>query len=282
MPLASIGPALKRALNGHYAIPLFDVFDTHSIEGVFAAAAEKCAPVIFAMPSRILDDADTPALAAYIRRRAETVQTPVSLMLDHGRSFEHCVKAISFGFTDVMFDGSKLSFEENLETTKAVVRAAHGVGALAEAELGHVGHGSQYQEFGAQRKGFTDPALAERFVAETGADLLAVAIGNAHGLYDGAPHLDLDLLRDIRQRVHVPLVLHGGTGLSEEQFRAGIANGVAKINIATDLYVSTTKRLGAALQSEKTTYFDLMPLARDSFRQRCCYYFDLFGASAHE
>ena len=106
MPLSSIGPALKRAFADGYAIPLFDVFDIQSIDGVFSAAHEKQAPVIIAMPSRVLDNDNIPALAAYIRRRAGGVHTPVSLMLDHGRSFEHCVKAIALGFTDVMFDGS--------------------------------------------------------------------------------------------------------------------------------------------------------------------------------
>jgi len=279
MPLGSIAPALRRAVQGGYAIPLFDVFDSQSIDGLFDAALEKRAPVIVAMPSRVLDNDNIPALVAHVRRRAEDVESPVSLMLDHGRSFEHCVKALTMGFTDVMFDGSQLSFEENVATTKLVVCAAHAVGALAEAELGHVGRGVEYQSFGAQRKGFTDPALAARFVAETGVDLLAVAIGNAHGLYDGQPMIDLDLLRAIKQGTGVPLVLHGGTGLSEEQFRSAIAGGITKVNIATDLYVTTTRRLAEALASKPMIYADVINLSRASFRERCAYYFDLFGAS---
>lgn len=279
MPLSSIAPALARAARGGYAIPLFDVFDSQSIDGLFDAVREKQAPVIVAIPSRVLDNDNIPALVAYIRQRAAPVQTPVALMLDHGRSFEHCVKALTMGFTDIMFDGSQLSFEENVATTQAVVRAAHAVGALAEAELGHVGRGVDYQTFGAQRKGFTDPALAERFVRETGADLLAVAIGNAHGLYDGTPTIDLDLLRAIRQGTGVPLVLHGGTGLSEAQFRAAIAGGIAKVNISTDLYVTTTRRLADALASKPVIYADVISLSCESFRERCAYYFDLFGAT---
>lgn len=279
MPLSSIGPALQRAAEGGYAVPLFDVFDGQSVDGLFSAVREKQAPVIVAMPSRILDNDNIPALAAYIRRRAAQTHTPVSLMLDHGRSFEHCIKALTMGFTDVMYDGSQLPFEENVATTQAVVRAAHGVGALAEAELGHVGRGVEYQTFGAQRKGFTDPALAERFVRETGVDLLAVAIGNAHGLYDGKPEIDLDLLREIKKRTGIPLVLHGGTGLGEEQFRAAIAGGIAKVNISTDLYVTTTRRLADALASKPMIYADVINLSCESFQERCAYYFDLFGAS---
>ena len=127
--------------------------------------------------------------------------------------------------------------------------------------------------------GFTDPAQVERFVAETGVDILAVAIGNAHGLYHGEPNLDIALLREIRSRVNVPLVLHGGTGIAPEQFRAAIAAGIAKINIATDLYVTTTRCVAGAVKDEKVSYFELGKMMTESFRQRCGYYLDLFGAS---
>jgi fructose-bisphosphate aldolase class II len=280
MPLVSIGQELRRAQQGHYAVPLFDVFDMQSAEGVFKAIKEKHAPVIVAMHSRTMGEPNARALAAYIRQRAAEADTPVSLMLDHGNGYEQCIQAISYGFSDVMFDGSKLSYEENMAATKAVARAAHAAGLCAEAELGRVGHGSEYQTFGAQGKGFTDPASVEKFVGETGVDFLAIAIGNAHGLYVGEPNLDISLLRQIRARVDAPLVLHGGTGISEAQFRAAIAAGVTKINVSTDLYVTTTQRLFEAIKNGKKGYFiDLLPLAIESFRERCCYYLDLFGAS---
>jgi fructose-bisphosphate aldolase class II len=183
-----------------------------------------------------------------------------------------------------MYDGSKLPLEENIENTKAVVRAAHAVGVSVEAEVGHVGHGSEYASFGGQRKGFTDPNLVEKFIAETKVDFLAVAIGNAHGVYQGEPHLDFDLLREIRQRVDIPLVLHGGTGISEEQFKVAIDGGISKINIATDLYMATTKRLAERIMDDKgkpggLAYGELTMTAFESFRERCGYYLDLFGTA---
>ena len=279
MPLVSIEQQLKLAQQGSYAIPLFDTLDIHSTEGILQAFEEKQAPGIIALYSGAFNRHNTAALAAYIRVRAEEAEVPISLMLDHGSSFEQSIRAISYGFTDVMFDGSKLPVDENIAITRDVVRAAHAVGVAVEAELGHVGSGREYQDFGAQRKGFTDPETVEMFIAETGADYLAVAIGTAHGLYDGEPQLDLELLSDIRTRIDVPLVLHGGSGCSEEQFRAAIKAGITKINVATDLFVTTGKRMADSVASDGGSYHNLSKVALESFKERCSYYLDLFGTS---
>ncbi len=281
MSLVSILPHLKRAQQYHYALPLFDTVDMYSTDAMFAVLEEKKAPAMIAIYAGGLEHPNTPALAAYIRTRAASATVPVSLMLDHGGSFEHCIQAISLGFTDVMYDGSRLPLEENIANTRLVVRAAHAVGVAVEAELGHVGSGSEYQEFGAQRKGFTDPDEVERFVAETGVDVLAIAIGTAHGLYVGEPHLDLDLLREIRARVDIPLALHGGSGCSDEQFRAAIAAGITKINVATDLYVTTAHRLSEAARAKDMDYFAFGKVAVDSFIERCGHYLDVFGATGN-
>jgi ketose-bisphosphate aldolase len=226
-----------------------------------------------------MDRPNARALAAYIRTRAEDSPVPVSLMLDHGRSFEECVRAIHYGCTDVMYDGSKLSFEENVETTRAVVRAAHAVGVPVEAELGHVGRGADYEDLDVRRLGYTNPDDAARFVKQTGVDYLAVAIGTAHGLYRSEPQLDMELLSEIRARVEVPLVLHGGSGVTEEQFREAIRRGISKINVATDLYVTAGRRLVAAAGAEGASYHSLTGAAIEAFKERCGYYLDLFGAS---
>jgi fructose-bisphosphate aldolase class II len=279
MPLVSIASELERAQQGAYALPLFDTFDLHSTEGMFNVLEEKRAPAMVAIYASAMDRPNARAFAAYIRARAEKATVPVSIILDHGASFEHCIKALHVGFTDVMYDGSRLPFEENVATTQMVVRAAHAVGAAVEAELGHVGVGSSYREFGGQGKGFTDPDTVERFVEETGVDFLAIAIGTAHGLYAGDPELDFELLRQIRARVDLPLALHGGSGVTEEQFRTAIANGICKINVATDLFVTTGRRLCEAARAEGTSYFALSQAAIASFEERCGYYLDLFGAS---
>ncbi|HOT90914.1 MAG TPA: class II fructose-bisphosphate aldolase [Anaerolineae bacterium] len=282
MALVSIFPYLKRAQQYHYALPLFDMADMYGVDGLLAALEEKRASAIIAIYAGWLDQPNIRAFAAYIRTRAEAASVPVSLMLDHGGSFEQCIKAIAYGFTDVMYDGSRLPLEENIANTRAVVRAAHAVGLAVEAELGHVGSGSEYQEFGAQRKGFTNPDDVERFVAETGVDILAIAIGTAHGLYAGEPHLDLDLLREIRSRVDIPLALHGGSGCSDEQFRAVIAAGITKINVATDLFVTTARRLTEAARAEDAVeYFAFGKVAVASFQERCGHYLDVFGATGN-
>jgi fructose-bisphosphate aldolase class II len=204
---------------------------------------------------------------------------PVSLILDHGKDFEHCMQALHFGFSDVMYDGSKLPLEENIANTRAIVRVAHAIGAAVEAELGHVGVGREYQSFGAQGKGFTEPEAVEHFVAETGVDFLAVAVGTAHGLYEGEPQLALDLLEQIRERVEIPLVLHGGSGLSDEQFRSSIERGIAKINIFTNLSVAAGKGMIEAAQGEDASYFSIIRAVSTAFQRECERLLDVFGAS---
>jgi fructose-bisphosphate aldolase class II len=281
MALVSIAQELERAQAGRYALPLFDTFDMHSTEGMFNVLEEKRAPAMVAIYASTMDRPNARALAAYIRARAEDCSVPVSLMLDHGRSFEECIRAIHYGFTDVMYDGSKLSFEENVETTRAVVRAAHAVGVPVEAELGHVGRGADYEDLEVRRQGYTNPDDAVRFVEQTCVDFLAVAIGTAHGLYRSEPQLDMELLSEIRARVEVPLVLHGGSGVTEDQFREAIRRGISKINVATDLYVTAGRRLVEAAQAEGASYHSLTGAAIVSFQERCGYYLDLFGASGN-
>ena len=279
MPLVSIGGELEKAKKGCYAVPLFNVFETKGCEGVFEALERKRAPAIVALNSVAFDEPGSHAFAAFVRSMAERASVPVSLMLDHGTGFEQCIRAISLGFTDVMYDGSMLPLEENIANTRLVVRAAHAAGIGAEAELGHVGMGSDYATFGAERKGFTDPAAVERFVTETGVDFLAVAIGNAHGVYQGEPHLDMGLLKEIRKRVDIPLVLHGGSGLSEEQFKTAIQAGISKVNIATDLLMRAADQVKKTLHSGKESYFDMITALKDGVREGCEYYLDVFGAS---
>jgi fructose-bisphosphate aldolase, class II len=276
MTLTSIGNHLRQARKEQFAIPLFDAFDSISAEGIFQAFEERHVPGIIAIYSPMINQPQGMALAAFIKERAQNSSTPISLMLDHGSSVEHCIRAIQLGFSDVMIDGSSLSLEENIAQTRIVVRAAHACGLCAEAELGHVGQGSHYQEEGAQRIGFTDPAQVEHFVQETEADFLAVAIGSAHGLYQGEPHLDLSLLDEIRSKIEIPLVLHGGTGISENQFHEAIRRGVAKVNVATDLFIKAGKCIAEACQGGESMYFKLNEVAINAFRERCIYYIDLF------
>ncbi len=270
---------LIKARAGRYAVPCFDTVEMLGTEGMFMALEEKRAPALVALWSGILDRPQARSIARYVRSMAQEATVPISLILDHGADYEHCIKAIALGFSDVMYDGSQLPLEENIANTRLVVRAAHAAGCGCEAELGHVGRGTEYDVYGGRRKGFTDAATVERFVAETGVDFLAVAIGTAHGVYKGDPTLDLDLLADIRRRVDIPLVLHGGTGLSEEQYRSAIEGGISKINSFTDLAITAGQRMCEVAAGDKPSYFSIGDAAREAFRVRCGYYIDLFGAA---
>ena len=211
---------------------------------------------------------------------AREASVPVSVMLDHGQSVPQCLKALEMGLSDVMYDGAKLSLDENIANTLEVIRAARACGAGVEAELGVVGSGSEYDQYGGRGLGFTDPAIAEKFWTATNCDVLAVAIGNAHGLYKGEPRLDLELLADIRARIAAPLALHGGTGLSDDQFRQAIGQGIAKVNVFTDMSVTAGRNLVRRVAEGKFDYFDAMTTIRDTFRERCLHYLDVFGSPA--
>jgi fructose-bisphosphate aldolase class II len=279
MPLVPVLPGLEKAQQEGYALPCFDTIEMLGTQGIYEALEEAKAPGLIGIWSGMLDRSYAKATVTAIRAMADEVTVPVSIILDHGQDYEHCIKALAWGFTDVMYDGSSLPIEENIATTRLIVRAAHAVGAAVEAELGHVGRGSEYQEFGARREGFTDPDDVERFVAETGVDFLAVAIGTAHGMYEGEPQLDLDLLAEIRQRVDIPLVLHGGSGLAEEQFRAAIEIGISKVNIFTNLARAATAHLLEAAQDDRPSYFSMIRSVTEAFRESCLHHLELFGTS---
>jgi fructose-bisphosphate aldolase class II len=219
------------------------------------------------------------ALAAYVRARFESVDVPVSIMLDHGSSVEHCRQVLDFGFTDVMYDGSSLPYEENIANTKLVVKAAHAMGAAVEAELGHVGSGADYDTYGAQAVGFTDPELVERFVEETGIDFLAIAFGNAHGLYKGVPKFNFDLIREIHGRVSIPLVMHGGTGTSDDQFHEAISAGISKINYVTNVLNTATENMIKASMAPGASIFSINLGISAAYRDWSRKLFQVFGTA---
>ncbi len=279
MPLVSMVGELKKAQAGKYAVPLFNTFEMMGFEGTLRAMEDCNGPGIMGIVPQTMDRPNTPAFIQYIRKRAEVSSVPVSIILDHGTSFEQCMQILSYGATDVMFDGGKLPLEENIAVTRMVVRAAHAMGAGVEAELGFVGQGSDYDNPDVVRQGFTKPEEAAGFVEATGVDSLAVAIGSAHGVYKGKPELALDLLADIRKQVDVPLVLHGGSGISDDQFRAAIAEGIGKINIFTDLGLAAREKMMSAAQAEDANYFSIGGAARAAFLERCKHFMDVFGAT---
>lgn len=273
MPQRAVLDSLVLARNIPAAIPAFDAFDAHSAEGILMAFEEAQCPGLIAVYDTTMDDANVDALVAYIRRRASDLRAPISIILDHGRDLRQCRQAIELGFDAVMFDGSNLPIEENIRRTAEIVEMAKRSGVFVEAELGHVGDAAHYPD---DLTGLTDPESAVRFVKETGVDMLAVAIGTAHGVYRSEPTLRVDLLRQIAEAVSLPFVLHGGTGLSEAQFKSVIKSGIAKINVSTDLYVSADRAINSARDAGEPSYLELGRLAEETIKARCAHYLSIF------
>ena len=279
MTLTSIKQELIKAHQQGYAIPLYDVFDQFGVDGVFDALELMKAPVILGIYSGARVMETIAAFAAYIRIRAEKSCFPVSIMLDHGSSVDQCLYALENGFTDVMYDGSSLPLEENIRNTRKVVEAAHACGASVEAELGHVGSGLDYETYGSQRMGFTNPDLVEEFVNLTNTDFLAIAFGNAHGNYKGEPMIDLELVQQVSQRVDIPIVMHGGSGLNDNQYREVIEAGISKINIFTTIHNMAQQRMIEAAQFEKASMFSITEQIRLSYQEICSHFFEVFGSA---
>lgn len=207
-------------------------------------------------------------IAEYMAVRSSV---PVAIQLDHGSKFSDAVLAIRAGFTSIMVDRSSLPFDQNVAEVSDLVRIAHSVGVSVESELGHVGMGDSYA---ADRDaGLTNVAEATEYVERSGCDSLAVAIGTAHGIYKGVPHLDFKRLDELNAAVKVPLVLHGGSGSGDENLVKAIAGGITKINIASDLFVAAEATLK---EDKRTAYFAFDKLC-DGYKAKLKYYMVLFG-----
>lgn len=239
MPLVTTKQLLLHAQKHRYAVCAFNVENMEMVQAVVEAAEESRAPVIIQTSANTAKYAPMPMYAAMVEAALETASVPVALHLDHGDGTDLAVKAIRAGYTSVMIDASKQPFEENLRLTKAVVDISQPVGVSVEAELGNVGGKPDDLQYGTD--GYTKPAEAKEFVERSGVDALAVAIGTAHGVYKGEPNLDLTLLQELRNTVSVPLVLHGASGLSEQDVRRCIESGISKINYATELRIGFTE-----------------------------------------
>lgn len=188
------------------------------------------------------------------RAEAEKAKVPVALHLDHGSSFELAARALRAGYTSVMIDGSKEIFEKNVEISAQVVQMAHAMGIPVEGELGTVGGKEDSHEVKDSEKSFTDPDEAGEFAARTGVDSLAVGIGNAHGFYKGVPKLRFDILDETRKRVSVPLVLHGASGIPDEDIRKATGLGVCKVNFATELRDAFSRGVKDYLKENPDTF----------------------------
>ena len=241
MPMVSLTEVLRNTREQHFAVGAFDTIDHAFTEGILQAAEESRTPIIVAAVD--VPGPDYYNFLPYLVDRISRTTVPVCFHFDHGRSFEACARAIRAGFSSVMFDGSNLSFEENIAETKRVVEMAHACGISVEGEIGHVGASEGSVESAKDDSRYTEPEAAVEFVDKTGVDALAVAIGTAHGVYKSAPKLDFQRLEEIRSMVSVPLVMHGASGLSDENFKQAIRSGMSKINAFTNLTLKVSEQI---------------------------------------
>lgn len=233
-----MGSVLFPAMKNKYAVPAFNVCNLEYAKIVIETAEKLKSPLIIALHPVEIDYAGLAEIASIVTILASKVKIPVVLHLDHGDTYERAVKCVVNGFTSVMYDGSSYTLEKNAKITAEIVHMSHSVGVSVEAELGLVGgaEGDNYAHLtGLDASQLTNPAEVVEFVTKTNIDSLAVAIGSAHGFYSGTPHIDFERLQEIRKCTDIPLVLHGGSGLSDEIIKKSIEFGISKINIATEL-----------------------------------------------
>lgn len=256
MALVKMKDLLKRAEEKNIGCGAFSVGNMEMVKGAIRAAEELNTPIILQIAEVRLKNSPLHLMGPMMVQAAKEAKVDVAVHLDHGLTFETVDKALELGFTSVMLDASTLPFEENIARVKAVVEKARKYGATVEAELGLVG-GS---EDGSCDHGirFTDPDDAVVYARETGIDALAVAIGNAHGNYPVAPTLAFDVLEKIHEKVDIPLVLHGGSGITDKDFQKAISLGIRKVNIATASFNSLTAHVEKYMEStDKHNFFDL-------------------------
>ena len=260
---------LKVAKENQFAVPAFNICSYDMMKAIMEEVEEQKAPVILEIhPDEIayLNDEFVAAAKEY----AHNSKVPVVIHMDHGGSVKDVMRAIRNGYTSVMIDASTQTFEDNMSLTKEVVKLAHDVNVSVEAELGTIGNNGS-AEGGTANIIYTDPNQAEEFVKETGIDTLAVAIGTAHGLYpkDMPPKLNIDLLKELNQRIDIPFVLHGGSGNPDSEVSEAVKYGVAKVNLSSDLKSVFFEALRAILTNNPEMYEpgDVYPEANEKVKE---------------
>lgn len=275
--LVTLREVLADAQKKSYAVGLFNTVNQEMLRGVLAAAEEEQSPVIIGTAEVLLPYGALDMIAGPILDQAKKAKVPVVVHFDHGLSYEATLIALHLGFSSVMFDGSTYTYEENIAKTQEMTKIAHALGASIEAELGHVGE----TENGAADNCdmYTNPDMALDFINKTGVDALAVAIGTAHGQYKVKPKLDINRLKLIRDKVDIPLVLHGGSGLSDDDFKNCIKAGISKVNIFTDLTLAALAVIKANVSEKNVSYLDIINNTVDGIKKEAIKKMRLFGSS---
>ena len=280
--LVSMKEMLEKAREGKYAVGLFNAVNVEMARAIIETAEELNAPVIVGTAEVLLPAMNLERVAEYLVPMAKKAKVPVCVHYDHGLTFEKCMEALQLGFSSVMYDCSTDSYEDNVAKVAEMVKICHAMGASVEGELGHVGDNEGSAEGGDHLLDpsafFTDVSLARDFVERTGVDALAVAVGNAHGDYKFPPKLDFDRISDIADRTGVPLVLHGGSGLSDSDFRTAVQRGICKVNIFTDIDKAGKAGIEEGIAAGAKTLMGLIPYSIAAMKKVVANKMELFGS----
>lgn len=274
--LVNMRDLLSDAQKGNYAVGSFSVANMEMVLGVIKAAEELNAPIILQIAEVRLKQSPLEIIGPLMVAAAKNSKVPVAVHFDHGKTIEKITQALDIGFTSVMFDGSHLPLDENIEFTKKIIEIARKYDASVEAEIGCVGGSEDGSEDIAIN--CTKPEDAVKFENETGVDALAIAIGNAHGNYKSTPKLRFDILSEVEQKTHTPLVLHGGTGISPDDFVKCSKTGIKKINIATATFDRVEQSVRSAYESGSINgYYDLQGAEVEGAYQNAKKHILIFG-----
>lgn len=279
--LMNMSDLLKVANEHNFAVPAFNISSDAMLQGVIESCEKEKSPVIIAVhPNELAYSGDS--FIEMIKDAANKTTVPVALHLDHGGSLEQIYRAIRDGFTSVMIDASTSTFEENIELTKKVCEVAHPLNVSVEAELGTIGSTNGDREGGTDTIIYTNPDDAVKFVEASGCDCLAIAIGTAHGIYPKGfvPHLRLDLLEEIKSKVSIPLVLHGGSANPDEEIAGAVKRGVNKINISSDIKAAFFKEARKVLEDQGLREpLDIFPACIDAMNETVVHKIRLFESN---
>lgn len=274
MKMLTLKELVQYSRTNHVGIGMFNIVNLEFAAAIFEAVQETGIPAMFGMPERfIMNYYDVNVMTKACKEMLQNAETPLAIHLDHGKHFEGVMAALRAGFSSVMFDGSLLSYEENVRQTAEIVKIAHAMGVSVEGELGYVGSNG-IDEIASD--GFTKPDEAEDFAARTGVDALAIAIGNAHGQYKGIPKLDFERLKSIRAKVDCGLVLHGGSGIQDADFVKAIQCGINKVNIYTAMDLAAEKITKETFAGYKS-YLDYSKDLKDVVKEVVKEHILLFG-----
>lgn len=277
--LVNMKEILGRAREEHYAVGFFNAVNVEMARAVIETAEELRAPVIIGTAEVLLPCMPLDRVAEYLLPMARKAGVPVAVHYDHGLTFEKCMEALRLGFTSVMYDCSTSSYSDNLSKVAEMVKICHAMGVTVEGELGHVGDNEGAGKLERPSDYYTVPDQALDFVRKTGVDALAVAVGNAHGDYKFPPQLDFDRITEIAGITGTPLVLHGGSGLSDNDFREAARRGICKVNIFTDLDKAGKAGIEKGLKAGAGSMTALIPCEIEAMKEVVREKITLFGAA---